>query len=110
MARSLYQLREDSRRIFAAGVAAVDPVAAVQRHVQRQDGILRVDGVSYVLSRYAHIYVVGAGKAGATMAQGISTLLGERLTAGSVTVKYGHSAPVAGVTIHEAAHPVPDAA
>ena len=110
MARSLYQLREDSRRIFAAGVAAVDPVAAVQRHVQRQDGILRVDGVSYVLSRYAHIYVVGAGKAGATMAQGISTLLGERLTAGSVTVKYGHSAPVAGVTIHEAAHPVPDEA
>src|SRR4029434_7345479 len=53
---------------------------------------------------------VGAGKAGATMAQGLEKVLRERLTDGVVTVKYGHLAPVARVTIHEAAHPVPDAA
>ena len=44
------------------------------------------------------------------MAQGLEEVLGERLTDGVVTVKYGHLAPVSRVTIHEAAHPVPDAA
>src|SRR5262244_1537166 len=110
MARTVQQLREDSRHIFAAGVAAVDPVAAVRRAVVRQGDTLYVDGVPYDLQRYAHVYVVGAGKAGATIAQGLEEVLGERLTGGVVTVKYEHLASVSRVTIHEAAHPVPDAA
>src|SRR5262249_60047717 len=110
MAHTVQQLREDSRHIFAAGVAAVDPVAAVRRAVVRQGDILYVDGVPYDLQRYAHVYVVGAGKAGATMTQGLEGVLGEQLTGGVVTVKYGHLAPVSRVTVHEAAHPVPDAA
>jgi len=93
-----------------AGVAAVDPVAAVQRVVVRQGDTLYVEGVPYDLRRYAHAYVVGAGKAGATMAQGLEGVLGERLTSGVVTVKYGHLAPVSRVLIQEAAHPVPDTA
>src|SRR5262249_27320301 len=36
MVRTVQQLREDSRHIFAAGVAAVDPVAAVRRAVVYQ--------------------------------------------------------------------------
>ena len=110
MSRTIPQLREDSRRIFMAGVAAVDPVAAVQRAVVRRGDTLDVAGVSYDLRRYAHVYVVGAGKAGATMAQGLEGVLGERLTGGVAIVKYGHLAAVSRVIIHEAAHPVPDAA
>ena len=110
MSRTIQQLHEDSRYIFAAGVAAVDPIAAVRRAVVRQGDTLYVDGVPYDLQRYARVYVVGAGKAGATMTQGLEAVLGERLTGGVVTVKYGHLAPVSRVTIHEAAHPVPDAA
>jgi hydroxypyruvate reductase len=44
------------------------------------------------------------------MTQGLEEVLGEHLTGGVVTVKYEHLAPVSRVTIHEAAHPVPDAA
>jgi len=110
MSRTVHQLRDDSRHIFAAGVAAVDPIAAVQRAVVRRGDTLYVDRVPYDLQRYAHVYVVGAGKAGATMAQGLEEVLGERLSAGVVTVKYGHLAPVARVTVREAAHPVPDEA
>jgi len=106
----MQKLREDSRHIFAAGVAAVDPVAAVQRAVVRQGNTLYVDRVAYDLQRYAHLYVVGAGKAGATMARGLEEVLGERLTAGIVTVKYGHREPVSRVTLYEAAHPIPDEA
>jgi hydroxypyruvate reductase len=110
MSRTIQQLHEDSRHIFAAGIAAVDPIAAIRRAVVLQGDTLYVDGVPYDLQRYPQVYVVGAGKAGATMTQGLEEVLGERLTGGVVTVKYGHLAPVSRVTIYEAAHPVPDAA
>jgi len=104
------QLRTDARRIFDAGIASVDPVAAVQNAVRRQGDFLTVAGEVYDLRQYAQVYVIGAGKAGATMAQGLENVLQDRLTAGAVTVKYGHLAPVAAVTLHEAGHPIPDAA
>jgi glycerate 2-kinase len=110
MSPTTHALRAHSRRIFAAGVAAVNPVTAVQRAVQRQGDTLYLDGLAYDLQRYGHIYVVGAGKAGATMAQGLETVLGDRLTGGAVTVKYGHVAPVSRLSISEAGHPLPDAA
>jgi hydroxypyruvate reductase len=110
MVRSITQLRQDSRRIFDAGVAAVDPVAALQRTLVRHGDILAVDGRPYDLRRYAHIYVVGTGKAGATMVQGLESVLDGRLSAGAVTVKYDHLAPVRYVTLYEAGHPIPDAA
>jgi hydroxypyruvate reductase len=106
----MLQLREHSRRIFTAGIAAVDPLTAIRRTVQRQGDTLRIDGVTYDLQRFTHIYAVGAGKAGATMAQGLEMVLGERLTGGAVTVKYGHLAAVSRLTIYEAGHPLPDAA
>ena len=107
---SLARLRDDSRAIFAAGVAAVDPLLAVQRAVVRRGDTLEVDGVAYDLRRFAHVYVVGTGKASAVMSQGLEAILGERIRAGAVTVKYDHLAPVKRVTLHEAAHPIPDAA
>ena len=107
---SLARLRDDSRAIFAAAVAAVNPLAAVQRAVVRHGDTLEVDGVAYDLRRFAHIYVVGTGKGSAVMAQGLEAILGDRLSAGAVTVKYGHAAPVERVTLYEAAHPIPDAA
>lgn len=110
MPPSTSQLRRDAQRIFAAGVAAVDPAAAVQQAVRRDGETLVVAGRRYDLRRYAHIYVVGAGKAGATMAQGLEAVLGERLSAGTVTVKYEHAASVSRVMIREAGHPIPDGA
>jgi hydroxypyruvate reductase len=104
------QLRADARRIFDAGIAAVAPVAAVQNAVSRQGDLLFVAGEIYDLRQYAHIYVVGAGKAGATMAQGLEGVLQDRVTAGAVAVKYDHLAPVASVTLYEAGHPIPDVA
>jgi hydroxypyruvate reductase len=104
------QLRADARHIFDAGIAAVDPVAAVQHAVRRQGDLLTVAGEVYDLRQYAQVYAIGAGKAGATMSQGLENVLQDRLTTGAVTVKYGHLAPVAAVTVYEAGHPIPDAA
>ena len=107
---SLARLRDDSRAIFAAGVAAVDPLVAVQRAVRRAGDTLTVDGVAYDLRRFSRIFVVGTGKGSAVMAQGLEAILGERTSAGAITVKYEHVAPVQRVALYEAAHPIPDAA
>ena len=53
--------------------------------------------------------VVGAGKAAAAMAAAVERLWGGPLE-GRVIVPYGHGVPCASVAVHEAGHPVPDAA
>lgn len=92
-------LRQHALSIFKASLAAADPAGAVIRHLERGD-----------YSRYRNIYVVGAGKAGASMAQAAERVLGRRITAGLLNVKYGHVAKLRRIELNECGHPVPDAA
>ena len=109
--------REHAWRIMRAALRAVDPSNAVRRHLQRQEDRLVVTGangeLAYDLRDCERVFVVGAGKAGAPMAEAAATVLGERLTAGTVIVKYGHAGESGGrgrVEMVEAGHPMPDAA
>ena len=97
-ARALPRLRKDALAIFRAALAAADPADAVARHLSRLD-----------LSRFRDIYVLGAGKAGASMAQAAERVLGRRITAGLLNVKYGHVARLRRIQLNECGHPVPDA-
>lgn len=106
--KGLAELRQDALSIFAAGVRAVNPAEALARHVRVQRGRLKVGGSSYDLAAFRRVYVVGAGKASARMAQAVEALLGDRLAAGIVNVKYGHTVPLQIVRAREAGHPVPD--
>lgn len=103
-------LRQHATEIFYAGLRAVDPIDAIQRHVHCEGTALHVGSQQYDLDAFRHIYVVGGGKAGASMASAVEDLLGERITQGWVNVKYEHLAPTRTVHIHEAGHPVPDEA
>jgi len=94
--------------IFRAGLEAVDPMEAVAKAVSRDGGELLVAGRSYRLEDYERIFVIGAGKAGAPMAFAMEEILGDRLTSGRITVKYGHTVPLKKVQIKEAGHPIPD--
>jgi glycerate 2-kinase len=108
--RTVKQLRADARGIFEAGIAAVDPVEAVKRHLGRTGDILHVADRRYELPMYRHVYVVGTGKASARMARGLEEILGESIDSGVVVVKYGYSTPTRRVDIVEAGHPIPDPA
>ena len=101
-------LRESALAIFRAALDAADPRAAVRRAVQRDGNALRVGGREYDLTR-RRVFVVGFGKASAAMAQAIEDLCGDRITRGAVSVKYGHTAPLRAIQLHEAGHPLPDA-
>ena len=91
-------LRADAERIVRTALAAADPSAAVR------DALLaRTD-----LDRYDRIFVVGAGKAGGTMAVAAEQVLGGRIHAGVVIVKDGDPAVAGRMELKPAGHPVPD--
>jgi glycerate 2-kinase len=93
------KLRRQALAIFKAALRAANPAEAVARALARED-----------LTRYRHIYVVGAGKAGAAMARAAERMLGRRITRGLLNVKYGHVVPLRRIELNECGHPVPDQA
>lgn len=104
------QLRQAAVKIFRAALQAADPEAAIFRHVALKGRVLRAGRMRYRLDEFERILVVGAGKAGAAMARAVERLLGRRITAGWVNVKYGHTGKTQRVRLHECGHPVPDEA
>lgn len=124
--------RESIVRILEAALHAVDPLEAVRNHLSVAGNTLRIGTRDYPLDEIERILVVGGGKAGTPMAAAVYSVLGDRITAGALNVKYGHTASAGGwsvrfgrggepvtppaaaevgpIRITEAGHPVPDAA
>lgn len=93
---------------FSAALAAVEPAAAVRAAVRRDGDWLHCGAWRHRLT--GRVIVIGAGKASAPMAQAVETLVADRIPGGCIVVKYGHTAPLKYLRLHEAGHPVPDAA
>ncbi len=91
-------MRRHARAIFQAALATADPTEAVVRYLRGRRG----------LDRFRRIHVVGAGKAGASMAQGVERALGRRITGGLINVKDGHLATLRRIELNECGHPLPD--
>jgi len=106
--RQLAGMRRDALSIFKAGLSAVDPAAAIRRHCRRDGRQFAVGSHCFDLGRIKNIYVIGAGKASAPMAAAVEEILGDRITRGTVTVKYGHTTGLSRIGLVEAGHPVPD--
>ncbi len=102
------RLRRDAIAIFQAGVRAVEPFSAVKKFCRSLDGRLMIGERTLLLSDYENIYIIGAGKAGASMAAAMEDLIGERITEGVVIVKYGYLGPTKIVKLWEAGHPIPN--
>ncbi len=109
------------QRILSAALAAVEPAEAVRMHLRREGRHLFIgppdDQRLYYLDDYAHIYIVGAGKAGTPMALAASECLEDAFTGGVVIVKEGYASlnpqlPLptnwSRLELLEAGHPLPD--
>jgi hydroxypyruvate reductase len=108
-------LREDAHAIFRAALAAVEPREAMLKSLSREGDLLHIisgkRGIKKIdLRRFARIFLVGAGKASAPMAQAIEEVVGDLLCDGIVVVKTGHGLNLEKTTILEAGHPIPDEA
>lgn len=108
------QGRDLAWQIMRAALAAVDPAQAVRNALRREGDTLYLGGRTYDLTRYRRVLVVGAGKAGAPMALALEEVLGDRIVAGLVNVKYGHTGPaqtaqlMQRIQLRQAGHPLPD--
>jgi len=103
-------LQAAATELQRAALDAVEPAAAVRRHVRREGDVLLVADQLYDLGDYERVFVVGGGKAAVPMAAAIAEILGARLAEGVVVTKYEHvrGRSIPRIEVIEAAHPVPD--
>lgn len=103
---------ENLQSIFEAGLKSIDPNEIILNKVMLKENCLTInlngEESKFDLAQFENIYVIGAGKATARMALAMENVLGNRITGGIISVKYGHSEKLTHIKIIEAAHPVPD--
>ena len=69
-------LRVHAAALQRAALAAVDPRAAVRRHVRRDGSRLRIVDRWYDLDAFDRVFVVGGGKATVPMLSAVADILG----------------------------------
>jgi len=95
----LEELRSDISKIIAGVISSALPDTAVKENT---DEILKERPLN-------DIVLVAIGKAAWRMASAAKELLGNRISKGIVSTKYGHSeGDIEGIEVYEAGHPVPD--
>lgn len=109
------RLRYDMEAIRDAALAAVDPAAAVRRHLVCRDGKVWVGGQVWEPSgdEPGRVLLLAVGKASGSMALAAVTCLREQVQSGVVVTKYGHMAGISlppSLQVIESGHPIPDAA
>jgi hydroxypyruvate reductase len=108
MDSNIAKMREHAMQIFQAGLQAVDPVEAIERHIRIEKDLLFIGDRQFDLKDFDRIVVVGAGKAVAPMAKAVEDLLEDRISDGVIVVKDEHGLPLKKIKVCEASHPVPD--
>jgi len=101
-------VRKHALQIFQAALEAADPYAAVLRHLQFDGHKLIAGRRRYKLADFDRIQVIGAGKAGGSMARAVERVLGPRISGGSVNVPDGTATRVNRLALMPASHPIPD--
>lgn len=100
-------MNTDFIEIYNAGIKSVTPNNLIYSNLKVEDGVLSIDDFSFSLSK-DKIWVIGAGKASALMAQAIENLLTDSIAGGCVIVKYNHTCELNKIKLIEAGHPTPD--
>ena len=97
-----------AKTIFEAAVKSVLPEKMIRNHVLLRGSTLYISGTPIPLVAIDNIYVIGAGKASASMAKEIENILGNKIAGGHIVTKYGHGCKLQYIEISEAGHPMPD--
>lgn len=103
------QANSDALRIFNAAVHQVRPEVCLPPVFHCDGTMLVLGNKCFALDRFRNIYVIGAGKASAAMAQVAEQQLGQHIQDGFIVTKTGHGLPLRVMRQMEAGHPLPDA-
>ena len=99
--------KRDMMDIIRCAIESVDPERAINTHVHLTGETLTVCGCTIELSMYHRIYVIGAGKASARMAEALERILSGRITGGVVSVVKDQPIRLKCLEVIEAEHPLP---
>jgi hydroxypyruvate reductase len=110
---SLSELRSMAKAIFSSAVAAVNPFERLKEilRIEKDCLFVRLNSDSenvFKLNSYNRVFLVGTGKASASMAQAIEEIFGDWITKGVISTKYGHLLPLRRTEVIECGHPIPD--
>ena len=94
---------------------SVDPANLIKNSLKLRDGQLllydiRKHRTIVDLKLFESIYLIGAGKGTAKMASAVSEILSNRISGGAITIPYGTSCHISGISVTHSSHPTPDAA
>ena len=101
----------DVAAILGAAIRAVEPAAAVLRHLRVEDNFLIVGADRYNLASFDRVLIVAVGKAAAPMAQAALGVLEAWMVEGIVVPKATPGAQrgaLGALEVLPASHPVPD--
>ncbi len=106
-------MREIAKAIFMKSISSVDPYKRLKTYlrIDRNRLVIKEERKKekvFNLNEFEKIYLLGTGKASSSMAQALEELLGNRITKGLITTKYGHGLPLRFTEVIEAGHPLPD--
>ncbi|MFZ9660790.1 MAG: glycerate kinase type-2 family protein [Chitinophagaceae bacterium] len=103
------QHKNQLQQIFFAGIAAVQPSLLIRKWIQINKGEIKIGTQSFKQGlSFNKIFIIGAGKASASMAAELEMILGDMIEDGLVITKYNHAVATSKVKIVEASHPIPD--
>ncbi|HLN45061.1 MAG TPA: glycerate kinase [Candidatus Sulfotelmatobacter sp.] len=87
---------------------AVDAAKLLKSKVKISNNQLYAEPYCFDLGKYQHLYVIGGGKAAASMAVALEEILADRITRGLVNIPNGTKLKTNKIELHEASHPIPD--
>ncbi|HZW56474.1 MAG TPA: glycerate kinase [Nitrososphaerales archaeon] len=111
--RSSSSVRTNVLRALNSAILAADPKTSIARAVEMKHGSsvmkLKPASLTLDLSKFERVFVIGGGKACASMAEEIEDLIRERITGGVVNVPdYLRQRPeLKKIELHDASHPIP---
>lgn len=84
MANNTTQLRDHAQSIFNAAIHKVLPENCIPDLITLQDELLKISNDDFRLNEYNNVYVVAFGKAANRMFHALHTILGSRISAGTI--------------------------
>jgi len=106
------ELNQKARKLsldsLESALNAVDPKRIIKSRISLQNSVLKVNGYSFDLKGFKHVYVVGGGKASGSMAEALEQILSEHITDGFINIPRGTKHKTKVIKLHETSHPIPD--
>ena len=101
-------LNRDTYTILNSAIDAVKPAQLIKNQIRLNNHIIHIEKRQTDLSKFENVYIIGAGKASAFMAQSLEKILKYKITSGALVVKYEHGASCQKTKIYEGGHPIID--